>query len=210
MTKQRQNESDPRGAVDHRWAVILAGGDGRRLLPLTRRLSGDDRPKQFCRVLGDETLLDQTLRRVATDREPGANVLRRDQGARELLFRDQTGIARRGSLLVQPHNRGTGPAIVYSLMRLERDGPKCRRRDSSRQTIISPMTERFPIVSGTPLNPRSRTLSAVILLGIVAESAGDRIRLDRAWRTDYGERFRTGFRSTTLLGKTVQRDLPSS
>ena len=30
------------------WSVILAGGDGKRLLPLTSRLAGDARPKQFC------------------------------------------------------------------------------------------------------------------------------------------------------------------
>ena len=46
------------------WAVILTGGDGTRLKALTRRISGDDRPKQFCRILGHETLLEQTQRRV--------------------------------------------------------------------------------------------------------------------------------------------------
>src|SRR5713226_4576409 len=49
----------------HRWGVILAGGDGKRLLPLTRRITGDDRPKQFCALTGGETLLKQTRRRVA-------------------------------------------------------------------------------------------------------------------------------------------------
>jgi mannose-1-phosphate guanylyltransferase len=44
--------------------VILAGADGKRLLPLTRKIAGDDRPKQFCAVVGSETLLDQTQRRV--------------------------------------------------------------------------------------------------------------------------------------------------
>jgi hypothetical protein len=50
-----------------RWGVILAGGDGTRLLPLplTRQIVGDDRPKQFCPMVGGETLLEQTARRVA-------------------------------------------------------------------------------------------------------------------------------------------------
>jgi Nucleotidyl transferase len=34
--------------VEYPWAVILAGGDGVRLRPLSRLISGDDRPKQFC------------------------------------------------------------------------------------------------------------------------------------------------------------------
>ena len=44
--------------------IILAGVDGTRLASLTRRLTGDDRPKQFCRLLGDDTLLEQTRRRA--------------------------------------------------------------------------------------------------------------------------------------------------
>jgi mannose-1-phosphate guanylyltransferase len=46
------------------WGLLLAGGDGTRLRFLTRMLTGDDRPKQFCRVMGGETLLGQTWRRV--------------------------------------------------------------------------------------------------------------------------------------------------
>jgi hypothetical protein len=42
---------------DHRLGVILAGGDGKRLLPLTRRIAGDNRPKQFCAIMDGETLL---------------------------------------------------------------------------------------------------------------------------------------------------------
>src|SRR2546430_13318060 len=37
------------------WAVILAGGDGTRLRPLTQHLTGDARPKQFCRLFGGRT-----------------------------------------------------------------------------------------------------------------------------------------------------------
>ena len=46
-----------------RWAVILAGGEGKRLRTLTQLIAGDERPTQFCAVLGEETLLDQTRSR---------------------------------------------------------------------------------------------------------------------------------------------------
>ena len=47
------------------WGVLLAGGDGTRLQSRTTRIEGDTRPKQFCRMLGNETLLTQTRRRIS-------------------------------------------------------------------------------------------------------------------------------------------------
>src|SRR4051794_963959 len=57
----------PKGSVKNkdRFAVILAGGDGSRLKSLTRAIAGDERPKQFCPILNNETLLDVTRERVA-------------------------------------------------------------------------------------------------------------------------------------------------
>src|SRR6266852_9291800 len=46
-------------------AIILAGGDGTRLVSMTRKTVGRDLPKQFCPILGEETLLEQTMRRVS-------------------------------------------------------------------------------------------------------------------------------------------------
>ena len=123
MIKQRRTASGPPGGADHRWAVVLAGGDGRRLLPLTSRLSGDDRPKQFCRVLGEETLLNQTLRRVerTVNRDRTFSVVTK---AHERFYhenKDEVGVP---GLLVQPCNRGTAPAIMYSLVRLNKMDPR--------------------------------------------------------------------------------------
>ena len=53
--------------LGHEWAVILAGGDGTRLNSLTRRVTGDDPPKQFCPITGDLTLVEETQRRVALE-----------------------------------------------------------------------------------------------------------------------------------------------
>ncbi len=48
----------------HLWAVLLAGGDGVRLRDLTARIVGDDRPKQFCPIVGAVSLLRQTRARL--------------------------------------------------------------------------------------------------------------------------------------------------
>lgn len=48
-----------------RWAIILAGGEGKRLSSLTRRIVGDARPKQFCSMIGDTSLIEQTRGRVS-------------------------------------------------------------------------------------------------------------------------------------------------
>jgi mannose-1-phosphate guanylyltransferase len=48
----------------HTWAIVLAGGHGRRLLPLVRDILGEERPKQFAPLIGSRSLLRQTLDRV--------------------------------------------------------------------------------------------------------------------------------------------------
>jgi hypothetical protein len=63
-------------AATHRWAVVLAGGEGSRLRPLTRTLAGDARPKQFCSIRGDRPLLDATLRRAVLPAGPGPHASR--------------------------------------------------------------------------------------------------------------------------------------
>lgn len=116
----RRGRAGSRGA--DRWAIILAGGDGTRLRPLTRVIAGDERPKQFCAVLGSETLLDQTRSRVALSVAPAQTlfVLTR---AHEPFYDPLLGDAAREQLVVQPRNVGTAPAILYSLLRLSKSAP---------------------------------------------------------------------------------------
>jgi mannose-1-phosphate guanylyltransferase len=106
-----------------RWGVILAGGDGKRLLPLTRRITGDDRPKQFCALTGGETLLKETRRRVARI-IPGPHTLLVLTRTHERYYADEVTEVPSSCLLIQPHNHGTALAITYAMTRLRQMDPQ--------------------------------------------------------------------------------------
>lgn len=100
-----------------RWAVILAGGGGTRLQSLTRLVSGDDRPKQFCPLLGGRTLLSHTRQRIAREIREDRTlfVLLKEQ---ERFYAEELAEVPPSLKVVQPANRGTLPAILYSVLRI--------------------------------------------------------------------------------------------
>jgi mannose-1-phosphate guanylyltransferase len=105
--------------IQNRYAIILAGGDGTRLSEVTRRITGDAVPKQFCPVIGDTSLLEQTRLRVSL--VAGQNrILTVLNRAHERHYRDLVNDVPPENLVIQPANRGTAPAILYSLLRLSR------------------------------------------------------------------------------------------
>jgi len=106
-----------------RAAIILAGGEGTRLAQLTRRVDGVHVPKQFCALLGEVSLLEQTRRRVSLSvaSERVSFVLNKDH---ERFFSPLLGDVSPQNLIIQPGNRGTAPAILYSLFRLAQSAPR--------------------------------------------------------------------------------------
>jgi mannose-1-phosphate guanylyltransferase len=116
--------NNPEMNTNHRWAVVLAGGDGARLRSLTRMLAGDERPKQFCTVIGNETLLQQTARRIGSLIPHEQTLVVINKNHRHYVESQIPELS--GRLILQPENRGTAPAILNSLLSLHRSDPGAR------------------------------------------------------------------------------------
>jgi mannose-1-phosphate guanylyltransferase len=112
------------GFQSERAALILAGGDSTRLRVFTREVFGAEIPKQFCRLWGKHSLLEQTRRRAALLVEPPRMLTVFTAGHARFYQPVMAGMSGE-QVAIQPCNRGTAPAILYSLMRLKKIAPDC-------------------------------------------------------------------------------------
>ncbi len=157
------------GTAGHRWAVVLAGGDGTRLQSLTLRIAGDRRPKQFCSFFGGETLLTQTRARLQSlfqvDRE--LFVVTRSH---ETYYREELRNVDESRIIPQPLNRGTGVAVAVALVHI-------LQRDPDAVVVLVPCDHYYSDDEGFGRAIRSVISSAeqypdaVVLLGAEARYA---------------------------------------
>jgi mannose-1-phosphate guanylyltransferase/mannose-6-phosphate isomerase len=95
--------------------VILSGGSGTRLWPMSRTLY----PKQLLRLLGRQSLLQQTVRRVADSERFAPPLLVANEEHRFIVAEQlrEIGIAPR-RLLLEPVGRNTAPAACVAALAL--------------------------------------------------------------------------------------------
>jgi mannose-1-phosphate guanylyltransferase/mannose-6-phosphate isomerase len=98
--------------------VILSGGSGSRLWPLSRKLF----PKQFLALTGEHTLFQQTLERLAIDGiQAPIVVCNKDH---KFIVREQLGSLKLStqSIMLEPFGRNTAPAVAMAAMKLYSEG----------------------------------------------------------------------------------------
>src|SRR5262245_57084967 len=100
-------------AAGNLWVVVLAGGTGSRLAPLTVSADGTCVPKQFYRFGGRPSMLQRTLER-ARSLAPSARILPVVLEAHRRFWEPEIARIPEDNHVVQPLNRGTGFAILHA------------------------------------------------------------------------------------------------
>ncbi len=104
----------------HFYAIIMAGGVGKRFWPLSKR----SYPKQFLDILGKgQTLFQETYQRLATLCPP-ENILVVTNEDYVDLIKSQVPSINEHQLLPEPVGRNTGPAVAYSAFRVQAMDPE--------------------------------------------------------------------------------------
>src|ERR1041385_1926512 len=105
-------------------ALVLAGGEGKRLRPFVHLLRGDFLPKQYVNFIGRRSMLEHTWDRAEKLVAPSSifTVVNRSH----LAFPDvERQIAQRspGTVLVQPENKETATGIIFALLHIAKRCP---------------------------------------------------------------------------------------
>ena len=101
------------------YPVILAGGTGTRLWPLSRKSF----PKQFAHLTGPDTMFQQAVDRVATPDYHSPIIMTADPY--RFIVKDQLPASRfdADTIMIEPKARNTAPAILAAALTIEDTSP---------------------------------------------------------------------------------------
>ncbi|MFQ6554140.1 mannose-1-phosphate guanylyltransferase/mannose-6-phosphate isomerase [Aestuariibius insulae] len=131
--------------------VLLCGGSGTRLWPLSRR----SYPKQFASVLGEETLYQQTARRLSGSDSAfsfAAPIIVTGTDFRFIVTEQliEIGIDP-GAVLIEPEPRNTAPAVLAAALHIAKTDPEAILLISPTDHVVpDPAAFRKAIAAGLP------------------------------------------------------------
>ena len=100
--------------------VVLSGGSGTRLWPLSR----EKYPKQLLTLMGEDSLLQATLRRleglIGIQSAPPVVVCNEEY--RFVVAEQLRLIGQQGRIVLEPEGRNTAPALTLAAMAAQSDG----------------------------------------------------------------------------------------
>jgi mannose-1-phosphate guanylyltransferase len=105
--------------MNHYYAVIMAGGGGTRLWPLSRK----NRPKQSLKLLGERTMFQLSVGRLAP-LFPVERILVVTSAAYAADLHQQCPSLPAENFILEPEPRGTAPAIGLSALQVRRRDPE--------------------------------------------------------------------------------------
>ncbi|HEY7221750.1 MAG TPA: sugar phosphate nucleotidyltransferase [Candidatus Binatia bacterium] len=147
-------------------ALVLAGGEGKRLRPFVHLLRGDLLPKQYVNFIGRRSMLEHTLGRA--ERLVPAERVFTIINKSHLAFPDvrrQLQNRGPGAVIMQPENKETGPGILLALLHIAKRHPNASVTILPSDHFILEEEELLRHLSFAQLLVR-REPSRVVLLGI--------------------------------------------
>lgn len=96
------------------WAIVLAGGEGRRIQPFLRQWLGQDKPKQYCVLTGTRSMFQHTIDRIS-HLIPWEQIVVAAARAHQHELYTQVEARPVGTILLQPKDQDTAAAVFLPL-----------------------------------------------------------------------------------------------
>jgi mannose-1-phosphate guanylyltransferase len=145
------------------WNLALAGGEGTRLAEYVERRFGQKTPKQYCRLLGQRSMLEHTLDRLNRLAPPSRTMTVIGTNHSQMAATQVAG--RSDHVFCQPSARDTGLAIYVAIAMIKRWNPNAIITLTPTDHYVAP-ANRYVDQLACARIVASRLRETVVILGV--------------------------------------------